>query len=1050
MNCLNFIKIFFSKGKLCILSILFLLNAGATFSQKYDLPSIRYKNQKLEYLPDSLGNQIPDYSYCGYNLSETPIPFVPVKVVVPPKTNDATSDIQNAIDYVSGLPIQENGFRGAVLLQTGIYKVSGRLKITVSGIVLRGSGEKTVLIAAGKDRETLIRVIGVKDFRTLKTAKITDDFVPVNSAKFEVENGTAFQTGESVFIHRPSTKEWINKLGMEEFGGETGWLGWKPGQRDIVWELQIKNISGNTITLNSPLTVSLDSKYGGGEISSFSWPGRISNIGIENLTLESEFDAKNLKDEAHCWFAITMENCKNAWVRQVKFNHFAGSAVALYETASRITVEDCISVDPVSEIAGQRRNTFFTMGQQTLFLRCYAENGNHDFSTGFCAAGPNAFVQCESVSPHNFSGAIDSWASGVLFDIVNIDGQALSFTNRGQDGQGAGWTAANSMFWQCTAGRIECFSPPTAQNFAYGAWAQFAGDGLWYEANSQISPRSLFFAQLAERLDKDLIDFENQILPFSGESTSSPTIEQATEFSGQSVDPPVQLEDFIQNASKRNPITIVANGAISNSQIKTEKESQKTDVKPVLIKNGHLIQNGKILKGNRLEVPWWRGDPRPFSAEKASPAITRFVPGRVGNGYTDDLTEVVNYMVDKNIVALDHNYGLWYDRRRDDHERVKRFDSESWAPFYEQPFARSGQGDAWDRLSKYDLSKYNPWYWNRLAEFAKQAAEPGKLLIHQNYFQHNILEAGAHWADSPWRPANNINNTGFPEPPPYSGDKRIYMAEQFYDISNPVRRELHRAYIRKCLDNFANQANVIQSISAEFTGPLHFVEFWLDVISEWEKETGNNALVALCTTKDVQDTILADPLRSKIVDIIDIRYWAYREDGTLYAPPGGVHLAPRQHARKIAPGKRSFEQVYRSVSEYRSKFPGKAVIYSEGNFTDFSWAVFMAGGSLPAFNFSLPDNFLIAASEMVPAENINDNKNDMRLENKGNGQIIFSKSNEKIEVDLHGYKGKFNVSFLNPKTGKFFEKQEIIEGEKTQKIETPFSGDVVIWINKNK
>jgi hypothetical protein len=63
---------------------------------------------------------------------------------------------------------------------------------------------------------------------------------------------------------------------------------------------------------------------------------------------------------------------------------------------------------------------------------------------------------------------------------------------------------------------------------------------------------------------------------------------------------------------------------------------------------------------------------------------------------------------------LDHNYGLWYDRRRDDHERIRRMDGEVWTPFYELPFARSGQGLAWDGLSKYDLTKYNLWYWDRL------------------------------------------------------------------------------------------------------------------------------------------------------------------------------------------------------------------------------------------------------------------------------------------------------------------------------------------------
>ena len=154
------------------------------------------------------------------------------------------------------------------------------------------------------------------------------------------------------------------------------------------------------------------------------------------------------------------------------------------------------------------------------------------------------------------------------------------------------------------------------------------------------------------------------------------------------------------------------------------------------------------------------------------------------------------------MVALEHNYGLWYERRMDDHERVRRFDSDVWPPFYEQPFARSGQDLAWDQLSKYDLTKFNDWYWNRLSLFANLAETNGQLLVNQQYFQHNIIEAGAHWASSPWRSANNINSTGFPEPPPYAGDKRIFMAEQFYDVTNPARKKLHQQFIRKSLENF--------------------------------------------------------------------------------------------------------------------------------------------------------------------------------------------------------------------------------------------------------
>jgi hypothetical protein len=41
------------------------------------------------------------------------------------------------------------------------------------------------------------------------------------------------------------------------------------------------------------------------------------------------------------------------------------------------------------------------------------------------------------------------------------------------------------------------------------------------------------------------------------------------------------------------------------------------------------------------------------------------------------------------------------------------------------------------------------------------------------------------------------------------------MAEHFYDVTHPVRRELHRNYIRKCLDNFAENSSVLHFISAE-------------------------------------------------------------------------------------------------------------------------------------------------------------------------------------------------------------------------------------------
>ncbi len=1005
----------------------------------------------LLYNPDSLGNRVPDYSYCGYRASESTIPFIEVKVVVPVVEGDATKRIQSAIDYVASLPLQTDGFKGAVLLQPGTYQVEGRLKIASPGVVLRGSGfgqNGTTIVADGIERETLIRVEGGRPTSVSDKIEITDAYVPVNAMQFNVSDAQNLKIGTRVFIRRPSTKEWIDLLGMNEFGGETAWLGWKPGERDLVWDRCITSVEGNKISVDAPITTSLDKNFGGATLAVYEWPSRIDNIGIENIRFVSAYNKENPKDEEHCWNAISFENCRDAWVRQCTFTHFAGSAVAVFETASRITVEDCLSLEPVSEEAAFRRNTFFTSGQQTLFQRLYAEKGYHDFACGFCAAGPNAFVQCESHLPYNFSGAIDSWASGVLFDIVNVDGHALSFSNREQDAHGAGWTAANSMFWQCSASRMECYRPPGAQNWAFGSWAQFAGNGYWAESNNHVSPRSLFYAQLANRIGKENIPAE-PVMPVETDATSSPTVEQAAEIVASLVSKPIlPLKTWVEQVPQRNPISVVAGQAPSLDELKLKsisKENIQTKDK-YSIHDGWLVYNGQVLTGKREGVPWWNGSLRPRGLERARPAITRFVPGRIGTGYTDNLAEVSQFMKASNVVAMEQNYALWYDRRRDDHERVRRIDADAWAPFYEVPFARSGKELAWDGLSKYDLTKYNQWYWKRLKDFAEVAAIQGQLLIHHHYFQHNIIEAGAHWVDSPWRTVNNINNSGFTEPPPFAGDKRIFIAHEFYNTDHPVRSELHRKFIRQYLFNFVDNPNVIHLISAEYTGPLHFVQFWIDVITEWENETGHDALVGLCTTKDVQDAILADPIRSRRVELIDIRYWASNAEGEVYAPMGGQNLAPRQHARQVKPGKQNFVSAYADVLAYRTKFPDKAVIYSYTLADNLAWAVFMAGGSLAHIPKIEQNGFLESASTMQPEPSSLDGCR--MLSNHLGEKIIYAETSTWPDLVMIWANKGFQVTLVHPVDGKTISRMKLDKNLKKRIMNVNCKEPVVVWISK--
>lgn len=982
------------------------------------------KAKKEVYIP-------MDYSTCGYHASEKPIPDVKNAVYVSNNGADCYERLQRAINYVASLKPDKNGHRGAVLLGEGTYNISKPLRISASGVVIRGAGRgKTTIIKHGYDRGALLYIEGGMSMTGGDTITVAGQKTMAGATTLTLKDASKLNKGERIRIVRPSTKEWIESLNCYDFGGGLDYTGWKPTDIDITWDRTITAVNGNSITIDAPITTTLSEEYGGAFAVTGYNNAEISECGVENLTLMSEHNSWNPKDEDHCWDAIWADNARDCWVRRVEFKSFAGSAVNLQKNTSRITVEDCIAGDPVSETGGWRRCVFLTRGQQTLIQRCVSRQGIHDFAAGYCAAGPNAFVQCEGENSLGFSGSIGSWAAGLLFDIVNIDGNDISFKNLEQFQFGTGWNTANSMMWQCTGSTLYCYSPDKDNlNSAHGCWGTLTGNAEWTSSNDHVQPRSLFYAQLQKRMGKDAVD--GYILPRDTKASSSPEIAQAQLMAQASLTVPrLTMEMWIDSVPYTASTS--AKGVKTIESIKGNKYApaeDNTKAKNFAITNGHITADGKLITGNNYQIPWWSGRVKDNFVQKgARPAITRFVPGREGTGWTDRIDSVVNYLDKNNFCILDHHYGLWYDLRRTDHERIRRADGDVWAPFYEQAFARSGQGTAWDGLSRYDLTKPNEWYWTRLNEFAEEGAKKGILLFNQNYFQHNILEAGAHWVDCPWRPVNNINGTDFPEPVPFTGDKRIFMAEQFYNVNDPILRPLHKQYIRQCLDKLKDKGNVVQLLSEEYTGPLHFTRFWLETIAEWEKETGLHPMVALSCTKDAQDSILADPELSKVVDIIDIRYWHYNTKG-LWAPQAGKNLAPRQFMRKMKVGKTGFTEAYNAVNEYRMKYPDKAVTFFSQQYPQYGWAILMAGGSCP--NVKIESDKLLADLTKMSHISGEGNSDYQVIGNAETGYLIYSHTDGDIALNIKA--GKYALHEVNIKTGKVdtIKKSESTNGKYT-------------------
>ena len=557
---------------------------------------------------------------------------MPAAISVGPTGGDDTESLQQAIDHVSALSARGNGFRGAVLLRPGHYRVAGHLEMRTSGVVLRGSGNATI-VATGTGRRTLIEMGGVADAATGPAVGVTDETVPAGGMVLTLESAAGLRPGDRITITRPSTAAWIAALGMSGLPGTYAnqRLDWAPGSRNLVWDRTVAAVDAarRQVTLDAPITTALERRYGGGTVARVESSLPVARIGIENLDAwTASMSAANPRDEQHSWIAVALDRVEDAWVRGVVARHFVGSAVRVGPRARRITIEACRSEAPVSELGGYRRQSFLVEGQQVLVRQCSSEQGMNDFAVGLLAGGPNVFLDSTATGALGPSGSFESWASGVLYERVRIEGSGIRLTLDGSRSQGGGWTAANSVVWNCDAKDIEARGPEGAENLV------------------KRSTEPLYETQLAKRTGGKL---------------------------GRQ---PLSDVRGSESASKRGA---AAAAAASRS--------------PVQIVNGRFVANGKVLWGGAVNAGWWRGQAVPAEALDAGVSLTRFVPGRTGPGLTEDLPALAARMVAQGTPFFQAIPGLWYDRRRDEHSTVSRADGNVWAPFYEMPWDAQRNGN---------------------------------------------------------------------------------------------------------------------------------------------------------------------------------------------------------------------------------------------------------------------------------------------------------------------------------------------------------------------
>lgn len=855
-----------------------------------------------------------DFSTAGYQAG-APLPGVAAVLRVAPSGGDDTAQIQQALDRVALRPLDARGFRGAVTLAAGRFRVQGQLQLRATGVVLRGAGVgKTIVVAEGTSRRALIEAGASQPPQTAVPVAVVQDAL-AGARELRVASVDGLKTGTPIVVTRPSTAEWNGVIGMTELPGKFANIlqDWKPGSRNLQWDRTVVAVhaESNTITLDAPITMALEKRWGGGTVAVVAGNDAIERVGIEDLTLESAFNAVHPMDEEHAWIAVQIDNLRDGWVRNVVARHFVSSAVRINNRARRITVLDCQSLAPVAERAGYRRQSFVANGQQVLVARCVGEEGMNDFAVGMLAAGPNVFLDCTARNASGNSGAFESLAAGILYEQVRVPNARLQITLDLTRAQGAGWTSANSLLWNSTARSLDALGVPGAPN----------------RVVERAPP--LFAAQLARRTGLTLDALFAAPVSTADRDTAAPLF-HAAGVHAPSAEPQHTFE----------------------------------------IEGGRFVLDGRISWGESETEAWWKGDISPLTAPNATGAsITRFMPGVTASGETEDLAALASHLKQLGVTSIQVNPGLWYERRRDSHTMERRNTADVWAPFYESPWERSGKGTAWDGLSRYDLTHFNPWYFARHRSFAQQAARQGIVVFYDLYNAHNVFELGPHWMDYPWRPANNINNTGLPEPPPLRYEDRNDVGNEFFSTAYAPLRELHHAYILHTLDELGAEPNVIFGVAYQYAGPLSFEQFFLDTVAEWEQQHNRRVRVALTTSKPLTDAIMADPVRRRDVAVVDMRYWQYLPDGTLWRPEAGINRAFREQIMTAfpkymdLPPETTEQLAYRSIREARAQYPRVALMpmVNGGGILP----VLMAGGAGASALRNPPPADIMAASAKV-------------------------------------------------------------------------------------
>jgi len=356
------------------------------------------------------------------------------------------------------------------------------------------------------------------------------------------------------------------------------------------------------------------------------------------------------------------------------------------------------------------------------------------------------------------------------------------------------------------------------------------------------------------------------------------------------------------------------------------------------------------------------------------------------------------------------------------------------------PYLRVGPGLANDGRPKYDLTQFNPLYFERLAAFCAAACERG-IYLHLVLIDAWDFRIPALWKFHAYNRANNVNGVdGDPKGTGLATDPE----QGACSLGNTQLLEAEKAYLRRTVDAVNDFDNILFEVANENYYNLRWEQSIAEYVHEYEKSKPRQHLVM---PMDLPDHDYAGPSYDARQHVEYDKTWKTWD-------------LPRLHARLLAGRNLKQPLIFdpdgiesNDNPVQRKAFWTAFVSGGHVNYTDYSFQPEVGGdergvrraelrrqlGHLAAFTRQ------VHFWEMHPVDWVR--SGEAYALASPQEAALYLPSGGNVEVDMQGMPGSFRAKWFNPRNGLFSEVSTVVGG-KVQTFAAPDLRDWVLYLQK--